>query len=236
MGLACLSAVVEVACSSAADHGGSVRANDSVAATLSSDIRDENDRNSRKTTSADSSPFITGVWKFIRSDAGTPSVDTEFRFINPTSLTVTLEYAFFEADTGVFCGCDRDTLTPNKTTIYTVLGEAINAPQFPTPSIPFQFSCQGTSGALKAIVFKNKGERIFLDDATQVGFQTHAFGGIQETSDGMGNFNFLVGTVMTEAPMVGVAISDSTREDVRIIHDQCTKIIGPLVPKGGTPD
>jgi len=235
MGLACLSAVVEVACSSAADRSGSVRANDSVAATITSEIRDDNERSSKK-TSADSSPFITGVWKFVRSDAGTPSVDTEFRFINPTDLTVTLEYAFFEADTGAFCGCDRDTLTPNKTTIYTVLGESINAPQFPTSTIPFQFSCQGTSGALKAIVFKNRGERILLDDATQVGFQTHAFGGIQETSDGMGNFNFLVGTVMTESPMVGVAITDSTRDDVRTIHQQCVTILGPLVPDGGTPN
>lgn len=222
VGLVILSSSAQVACSNARDRGSTTQSNQSVGAAIS-------ELDSHAKVGADSSPFIVGVWKFIRGAyGGTPTVDTEFRFINPTNLDVTLEYAFFEADDGSFCGCDRDDLSPNKTTIYTVLGEAINAPAFPTPEIPFQFSCHGQSGALKAIVFKNKGQKILLDDTTQVGFQLHAFGGIVETPDGQGNFNFLQGNIMSESPMLGVAISDSTRDDVRMIHEDCTKILGPL--------
>jgi hypothetical protein len=189
--------------------------------------RDDNDNRS-----AASSPFIVGEWKFMPTDAGTPAFDTEFRFINPTNETVFLEYAFFEPD-GTFCGCDRDILPPNKTTIYTVLGESQTASPGPNPppNIPFQFSCQPfTSGALKAFVFKSRGQHIFLDDTTQAGFQTHAFGGIMETPDGVGNFNLLTGTVMTEAEMTGISVSDSTRDDIRSIHTQCLAVQGPLPP------
>ncbi len=44
-----------------------------------------------------SSPYIVGTWRFDPG-GGTPTVDTEFRFVNPTPLAVTLEYAFYELD------------------------------------------------------------------------------------------------------------------------------------------
>jgi hypothetical protein len=172
--------------------------------------------------SADSSPFIVGQWKFVAApDGGTPSVDTEFRFINPTSDSVTLEYAFFEAD-GTFCGCDRDDFPRNKTTVYTMLDEVQLGSAL--PGGPLVFSCKGAAGALKSIVFKNKGQNIFLDDAAQVGFQTHALGGIKEEDVSP----FLTGNVMTEAPLQGIAITDSTRKEILSIHQQCVTVNGPL--------
>jgi hypothetical protein len=154
-------------------------------------------------------------WKFTSSD-DTPTADSEFRFINPTRDSLTLEYAFYELS-GAFCGCDRDDFPPNQTTVYTILDEKNNQPS------PL-FTCTGTSGAVKAIVFKNKGQHIFLDDATQVGFQTHAFGNINEHTPDV----FLTGSVMTEAPMQGVAIDEETTEEVRTIHEQCVQFLGPL--------
>jgi hypothetical protein len=181
--------------------------------------RGDDDRGSSR--SADSSPFIVGVWKFVIAANNTPAVDTEFRFINPTTETVTLEYAFFEAD-GTFCGCDRDDFPPNKTTEYTMLDETQLAP--PLPNGPPVFSCKGASGALKSIVFKSRGQQIFLDDAAQVGFQTHAFGGIMEGSQSP----LFTGTVMTEAPLQGIALTESTRNEIRAIHQQCITVNGPL--------
>ncbi|BDG01153.1 hypothetical protein AMOR_01490 [Anaeromyxobacter oryzae] len=166
-----------------------------------------------------SSPYIVGTWKFAPNPTQSPSVDTEFRFINPTKLNVTLEYAFFELD-GTFCGCDRDDFAPNKTTIYTMLAEELLPP--PLPGGPPVFSCKGTSGALKSIVFLNDGERIILDGASQVGFQTHAFGDLVETDTS------LQGKVMTEAAMQSVPLSDKTREEIRKIHEQCVTVNGPL--------
>jgi hypothetical protein len=47
---------------------------------------------------SESSPFIVGAWKPVYDTTACqhPVVDTEFRFTNPTILTLTLEYAFFE--------------------------------------------------------------------------------------------------------------------------------------------
>jgi hypothetical protein len=168
-----------------------------------------------------SSPYIVGTWKFIPNGA-TPSVDTEVRFINPTNLTVTLEYAFFELD-GTFCGCDRDVFEPNKTTIYTMADEL--ALGSPLPGGPAVFSCKGNSGALKSIVFLSRGQQIFLDEASQVGFTTHVFGDIIE-----GDNSFLQGRVMTEAGMQPVPINEETREEIRKIHEQCVTVNGPLSP------
>ncbi len=165
------------------------------------------------------SPFIVGSWKFVPNGTGTPNVDTEFRFINPTPLTATLEYAFFELD-GTFCGCDRDQFQPNKTTIYTMLAESLLPP--PLSNGPAVFSCKGTSGALKSIVFFNKGQEIFLGQASQVGFQTHAFGNLVETDTS------LQGSVMTEATMAPVPLDDATRDEIRHIHNQCVTVNGPL--------
>ncbi|HVI76135.1 MAG TPA: hypothetical protein VM683_14215 [Anaeromyxobacteraceae bacterium] len=168
-----------------------------------------------------SSPYVVGVWKLIldKNPKKPPRVDTEVRFINPTQLTVTLEYAFFELD-GTFCGCDRDTFQPNKTTIYTMNDETTTQ----SPIGKTVFTCQGTSGALKSIVFLNNGQEIFLDETSQVGFTTHVFGDVDEDL----TTHFLTGKVMTESGMVPVPINDETRKEIQQIHDQCNMVNGPL--------
>ncbi len=172
-----------------------------------------------------SSPFVVGVWKFIPNQDPTqpPSVDTEVRFINPTKLTVTLEYAFFDL-AGNFCGCDRDTFQPNKTTIYSMNDETTTQSPIGKPV----FTCPGESppsmsGALKSIVFLNRGQQIFLDEASQVGFTTHVFGAVTEGSD-----HSLTGNVMTESGMQPVPINDETRKEIQEIHDLCVTVNGPL--------
>lgn len=173
---------------------------------------------------AESSPFIVGAWKLVCSDNGclNPVVDTEFRFINPTTLTVTLEYAFFEND-GTFCGCDRDTLKPNQTTVYTASAERNNRPSL--------MQCKGNSGALKSIVFITQGSDhsdsgISIDKATQTGFQTHLFGNITASSDGMTSY----ANTMGEAGMKGIEITEETLKEIKAIHDACVSFapVGPL--------
>jgi hypothetical protein len=134
---------------------------------------------------------------------------------------LTLEYAFFELN-GTFCGCDRDDFPPNQTTIYTMDQEFLLPP--PLPGGPRVFTCNGTSGALKSIVFKNKGQAIFLDDAMQVGFQLHAFGNLIQGDQAA----FLLGNVISESSMQGIGLNDSTREEIRKIHEQCITVNGPL--------
>jgi hypothetical protein len=181
----------------------------------------EPDKAKESSRSADSSPFVVGVWKFINTPDGHPTVDTEFRFINPTSETLTLEYAFFDADGG-FCGCDRDDFPPNKTTEYSMFDElGLGSAQ---PGGPAVFSCTGAGGALKSIVFKHKGQHIFIDDAAQVGFQTHVFGNVLESDQSP----LLIGNVMTEAPLQGIALTESTEREIRSIHEQCVKVNGLL--------
>jgi hypothetical protein len=57
----------------------------------------------------------------------------------------------------------------------------------------------------------------------------HAFGGIEEPQN-VANFDALMGSVMTEAPMQGIAITDSTLDDIRKIHEDCVTVQGQLVP------
>lgn len=206
-----------IACFDRKAPGGAAKADEAIVAAASTNDRRWGGERDRERRSADSSPFIVGVWKFVpgaTADA-LPQVDSEFRFINPTRLLLKLEYAFFDLN-GNFCGCDRDDLAPNKTTLYTIFDEK-------SMSTPL-FTCTGPSGALKAIVFEHHDQRIFLDDATQVGFQTHAFGNIQEADPDV----ILTGTVMTEAPMQGIAIDEETMEEVRAVHQHCVDFLGPL--------
>jgi hypothetical protein len=219
LGALILGSVPQLACSSG-DNGSVGSKSSALVATAAAAERgnDEDDKDANK--SADSSPFVVGVWKFANTDSG-PTVDTEFRFINPTTETLTLEYAFFDKE-GTFCGCDRDNFVPNQTTEYTMLDEKRLAP--PLQDGPPVFFCNGTSGALKSIVFKNKGQHIFLDDAAQVGFQIHAFGHIVETDPSAE----LLGSVMTEAALQGIALTPSTRKEIREIHENCVKVNGPL--------
>jgi hypothetical protein len=192
--------------------------------------RDQDEKDGRK---APPTPYIVGQWKFTSTD-NTPKVDTEFRFVNPTKLTLVLEYAFFNLD-GSFCGCDRDNFPPNKTTVYTMFQEAnlgLGAGGQPV------FSCSDTNGALKSIVFLTDGQKnIVLDDASQIGFQTHVFG-VDPDSDPssaaggnlQGSFQAspVKGAFMTESAMVPVPLDETTREEIKEIHRQCTNVNGPL--------
>ena len=178
-----------------------------------------------------SSPYIVGAWKFETDSSGAPKVDTEFRFINPTSLHLILEYAFFDSN-GAFCGCDRDDFPPNKTTIYTMFQELnttspIGKPVFTcTTNPPTQGSGTPTNGAVKSIVFLSKGNGIKLDDALQVGFQTHAFKVDPATDPAMAAGVNLQGAVMTEAGMQAISINKATKEDIEMIHQGCVTVNG----------
>jgi hypothetical protein len=210
--------MAQLGCSKTGDDGRVGSVGNALVPTAAAAERNNDDR--EKNRSADSSPFVVGVWKFINTPNG-PAIDTEFRFINPTSETLTLEYAFFDMS-GAFCGCDRDDFPPNKTTEYTMFDES--QLQAPLEGGPPVFNCSGNSGAVKSIVFKNKGQHIFLDDAAQVGFQTQAFGQIMEGDASA----FLTGTVMVAAPLQGIALTDSTLNEIRAIHEQCVTVNGEL--------
>jgi hypothetical protein len=144
------------------------------------------------------------------------TVSFTLKVAHSNQLTATLEYAFFEND-GTFCGCDRDTFTANKTTVYTASGERNSSPSLMT--------CKGSSGALKSIVFaKHQGNTISIADATQTGFQTHLFGNITTSADGS---TFYANT-MAQAGMKGVAITFQTLIEVNAIHQACENFLGPL--------
>lgn len=180
-----------------------------------------NDESSR---SSESSPLVVGAWKLVCKDSPCPTpvvnpiVDTEFRFINPTPINATLEYAFFEND-GTFCGCDRDTFAPNKTTVYTASGERNSSPSL--------MLCKGNSGALKSIVFaSHEGDEILIRGATQTGFLTHLFGNITTAPDGSTSY----ANTMAVAGMKGIAITHDTLAEIKAIHRACVNFapVGPL--------
>src|SRR5262249_42075970 len=125
-----------------------------------------------------SSPYVVGQWNlqdsfkdFKRGTAAAIITDnTAFTFINPTNLTLTLEYAFFaSASDGTFCGCDRDTLNPNGRTRYTMVAEQQGG-QFSRSLCPTQ-----TDGVLKSIVFESA-TSIGTDGALQAGLEIHTAG------------------------------------------------------------
>src|SRR6516165_7254570 len=127
--------------------------------------------------------------------------------MNPAPLTLTLEYAFFAPD-GTFCGCDRDTLSPNGRTRYTMLGEQQGG-SFSTQLCPTQ-----TEGVLKSIVFTkvDKKGNIVVDDALQAGVQIHIVG----SSPGE----------RSESNLQGVTVNDATKQEMNQIHQQCVKFLG----------
>ena len=185
--------------------------------------RDEpNNRSGHDTEGGESSPLIVGAWKLVCNASPCPTpvanlvVDTEFRFINPTKVNATLEYAFFEND-GTFCGCDRDTFPPNKTTVYTASGERNSN----------LMVCNGNSGALKSIVFAgHEGDEILINGAMQTGFLTHLFGAISTAQDGSTSY----ANSMAEAGMKGIAITRDTLAEIKAIHKACVNFppVGPL--------
>jgi len=160
----------------------------------------------------DLSPYIVGHWNLadtLPNPPASPIVtdDTDFTFLNPTNLTLTLEYAFFAPD-GTFCGCDRDTLNPNGRTRYTMLAEKQGG-QFSTTLCPTQ-----TEGELKSIVFvgskggKGKTE-VMIGDAEQGGTQIHIFGSNR-----------------SESNMQGVTLNRTIMHEINAIHAQCVAFIG----------
>jgi hypothetical protein len=167
-------------------------------------------------TAADSGPYLVGHWKLHDSftDSGAlpaPIVtdNTEFVFLNPTPLTLTLEYAFFDSD-GTFCGCDRDTLKPNGRTRYTMLGEQLGG-QFSTALCHGTPTNPQTDGILKTIVFTNaKSEdgKVQIGDAVQAGYQVDIFQGGRTASD-----------------LKAVDLNDHTEAEIQKIHGLCSKFI-----------
>ena len=152
----------------------------------------------------DSSPYVVGDWRINDTAAAVTTVNTEFIFVNPTDLTLTLEYAFFAPD-GTFCGCDRDTLMPNGRTRYTMADE-VSGGQFSTTLCPSQ-----TEGELKSIVFVSEGKKgIVLGDAAQGGIQIHFFGNPVDKA---------------ESNLQGIAINKTTTREINGIHQQCKKFI-----------
>jgi hypothetical protein len=173
-------------------------------------------------TAQDSSPYLIGHWKLndafsdFKPPGSTISTgNTEFVFLNPTNLVLTLEYAFFgvAADgTTTFCGCDRDTLRANGRVRYTMLGEKQGG-LFSTQLSPTQ-----TDGTMKTIVFpKGKpGPTSPPGDELEAGYQIDLFGGGR-----------------TEAPLLavpifnGTAINQGVSGEITAVHDACDAFLGP---------
>jgi hypothetical protein len=166
-------------------------------------------------TAADSGPYLVGHWKlndsFADFNSPPPPIvtdNTEFVFINPTPLTLTLEYAFFDSQ-GTFCGCDRDTLKPNGRTRYTMLAE-LQGGQFSRTLCPGTNAANPqTDGVLKTIVFtKAEGADVDIGDAVQAGYQIDLFG-----------------TGRTAADLKAVVLNTHTMAEITSIHRQCNKFI-----------
>ncbi len=156
---------------------------------------------------SEAGPYLIGEWGLgdFFKDGTTPVTitDTSVTFVNPTSKTQVLEYAFFDDDGG-FCGCDRDFPGPNAITRYTMSGERTGG----------MFACTAangnlkTHGAVKTIVFE-RGTRggIAVGTAMTLGFQTHFFG-----TDG---------NQRTEADQKSIALSDDIMTEMRAVHQLC---------------
>ena len=163
----------------------------------------------------DTSPYVVGHWRLNDSfrdfTGGSPitTENTDFVFLNPTNLILTLEYAFFAAPDGKFCGCDRDTLQPNGRTRYTMLGEKQGG-LFSTTLCPTQ-----TEGVMKAIVFTSPPAHstIVVGGALQAGVQIHIFG----SAPGQ----------RSESNLQGVTINPTTLTEMNSIHAQCLGFIAP---------
>lgn len=159
----------------------------------------------------DSSPYLIGHWKlndhfadFTHSGPPIVTDDTEFVFLNPTQLTLTLEYAFFD-ESGTFCGCDRDTLNPNGRTRYTMLAEQQSV-LFSRKLCPTQ-----TDGTMKTIVFQKGGQPTFPPGGELLaGYQIDLFKGGR-----------------TESPLLAVPINGMTFSEEQIVHAACVSFLGP---------
>lgn len=163
------------------------------------------------TMAQNASPYVVGQWnlddklKDFKESGGSPIItdDTAFTFLNPTPLTLTLEYAFFASD-GTFCGCDRDTLKPNGRTRYTMIAEKQGG-QFSKSLCPNQ-----TDGTMKSLVFVPAASPAFgTDGALQAGVQIHVGGGKR-----------------TESDLDAVPVTATTTTEMSDLHAQCVAFIG----------
>jgi len=175
------------------------------------------------TTGTDSSPYLIGHWSLDDSFSdftGGPSIrtdNTEFIFLNPTGLTLTLEYAFFsnQSETnkvGIFCGCDRDTLRANGRVRYTMLGESqATPPPFDRKLCPSPHD----DGTMKTIVFlkENSDHKVVFGGALQTGYQIDFFPGGR-----------------TESALLAVPVNDVTKAEIQSIHKACNSVLGPPAP------
>ena len=166
-----------------------------------------NQNNQNDQNGGGGNPYVVGEWFLGDVSTDTPSVttaDTQFIFLNPTDHKQFNEYAFYDPD-GKFCGCDRDVKDPGGRIRYTMSDEAAGG----------QFVCTGvakqTEGTLKSIAFLVKPNgKIDFENASQAGHQVH-FG----VSIGTGAAN------NTESILASVPLTDSTRNAIQIIHNQC---------------
>ena len=160
------------------------------------------------TMAGNSSPYVVGQWNLndrLKDFKHGDAIKTEnsvFVFLNPTDLTLTLEYAFFASD-GKFCGCDRDTLQANGRTRYTMQAE-VEGHQFSRTLCPTQ-----TDGELKSIVFASS-ETIGADDALQAGLQIH----LSDDNE-----------VRSESDLNAVLINTATIREMNHIHTLCNGFI-----------
>lgn len=168
----------------------------------------------------DASPYVVGHWRLndsfqdFKSGAAILTDNTDIVFLNPTNLTLKLEYAFFAPD-GTFCGCDRDTLNPNGRTRYTMLGEEQSSPPLFSKALCTTNGKLQTEGELKSIVFRvNQDGSLNFTDALQAGVQIHIFGSGP--------------TQRSESNLQGVRMTPATTQEMLNIHALCVGFLGPL--------
>jgi hypothetical protein len=184
---------------------------------------EEGQEEERAVTAGDASPYLIGHWSLNDSfsdfsggsEIKTPN--SEFIFLNPTGLTLTLEYAFFSNQSennkvGMFCGCDRDTLHANGRTRYTMLGETqLSPPTFDRKLCPSPHD----EGTMKTIVFlkEDRQHNVVLGGALQAGYQIDFFPGGR-----------------TQSSLLAVPVSKVAKEEIQAIHKACNGFLGPPAP------
>jgi hypothetical protein len=173
-------------------------------------------------TAQDSSPYLIGPWKLndafsdFKPPGSTISTgNTEFVFLNPTNLVLTLEYALFLV------------LLPTAPLPFAAV-IATRFAQMGVSAIPCwgkkgglfstQLSPTRTDGTMKTIVFpKGKpGPTSPPGDELEAGYQIDLFGGGR-----------------TEAPLLavpifnGTAINQGVSGEITAVHDACDAFLGP---------
>lgn len=180
---------------------------------------------------ADSSPYLIGDWKLndvfadftAKGFKPLATQNSAFVFLNPTSLTLTLEYAFFAVDDHtknvIFCGCDRDTLKANGRVRYTMQAE-VEGGQFSRSLCPTQ-----TEGPMKTLVYTGSASGpITFNDATQAGYQIDVFSRVStkhdHDTDDQGHE-----AEMSTSPLLAINLNDHTKAEAQAVHALCNGFI-----------